>query len=467
MVYDGDCRFCTLWIKRWQQETGDQVEYLPSQDPDVSTRFPEIPRRQFETAVQLIETDGRVYNGAVAAFRCLAHNPRKRRLLDWYEDSPIFARISERSYRFVAEHRTLFSALTRLAYGRHVEQPAYFLVRWIFLRALGVIYLIAFLSLWTQIGGLIGSNGILPAKQFISGAAEQMNLHGAGVERFWMLPTLFWFNASDIFLQIQCGAGVALAGLLIAGIAPAPCLFLLWLIYLSLAVVCREFLGYQWDYLLLETGFLAIFFAPLQLWPRPSREAPPSRLVLWLLRWLLFRLMFESGCVKLLSGDQMWRGLTALTVHYETQPLPTWIGWWAYQLPLWFHRTSCFLMFVIELAVPFLIFAPRRLRFFGGAAIAFFQVLILLTGNYTFFNWLTLALCLTLLDDFTLEKILSPVISRNPTGNGRRWPDAVIIPLSAIVISVTSLQLVAMFGMRPPVFAPLAPWISGCRRYVV
>lgn len=225
MVYDGDCRFCTLWIKRWQQETGDQVEYLPSQDPDVSTRFPEIPRRQFETAVQLIETDGRVYNGAVAAFRCLAHNPRKRRLLDWSEDSPIFARISERSYRFVAEHRTLFSALTRLAYGRHVEQPAYFLVRWIFLRALGVIYLIAFLSLWTQIGGLIGSNGILPAKQFISGAAEQMNLHGAGVERFWMLPTLFWFNASDIFLQIQCGAGVALAGLLIAGIAPARVCF--------------------------------------------------------------------------------------------------------------------------------------------------------------------------------------------------------------------------------------------------
>ena len=117
--------------------------------------------------------------------------------------------------------------------------------------------------------------------------------------------------------------------LLIVGIAPAPCLFLLWLFYLSLATVGRDFLGFQWDNLLLEAGFLAIFFAPLQLLPRPSRESPPSRIVLWLLRLLLFKLMFSSGCVKLLSGDPNWRNLTALTFHYQTQPLPTWIGWFA------------------------------------------------------------------------------------------------------------------------------------------
>src|SRR5262249_13181178 len=131
-------------------------------------------------------------------------------------------------------------------------------------------------------------------------------------------------------------------------------------IYLSLCTVCREFLSFQWDILLLESGFLAIFFAPLRLLPWRIRASPPSRLVLWLLRWLLFRLMFESGCVKLLSGDPTWRNLTALTYHYETQPLPTWMGWYTHQLPAKLQQASTFLMFVIELVVPFFIFAPRR-----------------------------------------------------------------------------------------------------------
>ena len=191
--------------------------------------------------------------------------------------------------------------------------------------------------------------------------------------------------------------------LLTVGIAPAPCLALLWLLYLSLATVGQDFLGFQWDNLLLEAGFLAIFFAPLQFLPKPSCESPPSRIVLWLLRLLLFKLMFSSGCVKLLSGDPNWRNLTALTFHYQTQPLPTWIGWYAQQLPLWFQKLSCAVLFAIELGAPFLIFAPRRIRFFGCAAIMFLQTLILLTGNYTFFNFLTLALCLLLLDDFILE----------------------------------------------------------------
>ena len=208
---------------------------------------------------------------------------------------------------------------------------------------------------------------------------------------------------------------------MIVGIAPAPCLALLWLLYLSLVTVGRDFLGFQWDNLLLEAGLLAIFFAPLQLVARASRpcvslasvkpnqkkltgETPVPLPILWLLRLLLFKLMFSSGCVKLLSGDPNWRNLTALTFHYQTQPLPTFIGWYANQLPLWFQKASCVAMFCIELGAPFLIFAPRRLRFCGGAAIAFLQILILLTGNYTFFNLLTLALCLLLLDDFALAK---------------------------------------------------------------
>src|SRR5262249_5350931 len=137
----------------------------------------------------------------------------------------------------------------------------------------------------------------------------------------------------------------------------------LWLIYLSLTVVCDVFLGFQWDNLLLETGFLAIFLAPLQWWPRrPALEAPPSRIALWLLRWLLFRLMLQSGSVKLLSGDPTWRNFTALNYHYETQPLPTWIGWYAHQLPASAQKFSTIMMFVIELVVPFLVLAPRRPR---------------------------------------------------------------------------------------------------------
>src|SRR5208282_1595608 len=264
-------------------------------------------------------------------------------------------------------------------------------------------------------------------------------------------------NSSDSFLNVQCAAGTVLAVLLTLGIAPAPCLALLWLLYLSLVTVGRDFLGFQWDNLLLEAGFLAIFFAPLQLWPRPSWEAQPSRLVLWLLRLLLFKLMFSSGCVKLLSGDPNWRNLTALTFHYQTQPLPTWIGWYASQLPLWFQKVSCFTMFCIELGAPFLIFSPRRLRFCGGAAIAFLQILILLTGNYTFFNLLTLALCLLLLDDYVLMNLkpskfrpaFAPVTCHLPPVTHWRWPRAVTVPLAVVVIATYLFQMGLMFGMRP------------------
>ena len=421
MVFDGDCNFCTLWIRRWQQTTGDLVDYLPAQDPRIAAQFPEIPREQFDTAVQLVATDGAVYAGAEAVFRALAQNPNRQWPLRCYEKSPSFARLTEWAYRLVAERRTLFSLLTRWLWGRQVEQPTHVLTRWFFLRGLGVIYLIAFVSLWTQIGGLIGHNGISPTDHFMAAAKQQCDARGIGLDRYRLLPTLCWLDASDSSLNLQCAAGSVLAVLLIAGIAPVPCLALLWLLYLSLVTVGREFLAFQWDNLLLEAGFLAIFFGPLQFLPRPSREPQPSRAVLWLLRLLLFKLMFSSGCVKLFSGDLNWRNLTALTFHYQTQPLPTWTAWYANQLPLWFQKASCAAMFGIELGAPWLIFAPRRIRFPGGAAIAFLQILILLTGNYTFFNWLTLALCLLLLDDFALRNIFR--LGAPSTGSARTEDD--------------------------------------------
>jgi len=240
------------------------------------------------------------------------------------------------------------------------------------------------------------------------------------------LPTFAWWSASDAALHWQCGLGVACALALLAGIAPAVMLFLLWALYLSLCSISGPFLNFQWDTLLLETGFLAVFFAPLQLWERPSRQTRPPALVLWLLRWLLFRLMFESGCVKLMSGDVAWWHLTALRVHYETQPLPTWLGWYAHQCPPSVQSFCALVMFGIELVVPAFIFSGRRLRLLAAGIFAAFQMLIFLTGNYTFFNWLAILLCLPLLDDkallaFRRESV--PAAETHPAaGRAARWP---------------------------------------------
>jgi predicted DCC family thiol-disulfide oxidoreductase YuxK len=449
MVFDGDCRFCGLWIRRWRQLTGDAVDYLPSQDPQIAARFPEIPRELFQTAVVLIEPDGRVISGAEAVFRGLAKNPKIQWPLNLYESSPTISGITESAYKFVASHRTTFSYITRFLWGRHVEQPDYFLTRWIFLRTLGVVYLVAFISLWTQVSGLIGHDGILPEDRFMSAVKQECNAQGIGLDRYRVVPTLCWLDSSDNFLQFQCAAGVILAVVLILGIAPAPALALLWLLYLSLMTVGREFLDFQWDNLLLEAGFLSIFFAPLRLLPNLSKEMPPSRIILWLLRLLLFKLMFSSGCVKLASGDPTWRHLTALTFHYFSQPLPTWMAWYANQLPPGFQKFSCAVAFAIELGAPFLIFVPRRVRFFGGGAIAFLQILILLTGNYTFFNILTLALCLLLLDDFVLQKIF-PLRFTQRAGNRTRtpWRLAFTVPLAVIFLAVSFLEIVTIFGVR-------------------
>jgi predicted DCC family thiol-disulfide oxidoreductase YuxK len=452
MVFDGDCNFCGRWIARWKQLTGDTVDYLPSQDPKISAQFPEIPREHFQTSVQLIEPDGAVFSGAEAVFRALAKKWSTKWPLALYQRSKMFAAISEGSYRFVAGHRTFFSFLTRLLWGRHVEWQDYRVTRWIFLRAMGLIYLVAFISLWTQVSGLIGHNGLSPEDQFMAGATQYFDSQGIGADRYHQLPTLCWLNSSDRFLQFQCGAGVVLACLLIIGIVPIPVLALLWILYLSLTSVGGAFLSFQWDNLLLEAGFLAVFFAPRQLWPNFSREAPPSRVVLWLFRILLFKLMFSSGCVKLASGDPNWRNLTALTYHYQTQPLPTWIGWYASQLPLWFQKASCATMFAIELGAPFLIFLPRRIRFIGCSAIAFLQILILLTGNYTFFNWLTLAFCLLLLDDFVLKNLVPKYLTSRDCGTPRTtrspWLLALTIPLAIVFISVSYLDIAMIFGVN-------------------
>jgi hypothetical protein len=202
------------------------------------------------------------------------------------------------------------------------------------------VYLVAFWSLATQIRGLIGHDGILPAREYLAAVTTWTNSQQIGLDRFRLWPTLCWFGTGDSFLVGLTLAGVALAVLLVAGLAPAVILPLLWIDYLSLSVVSGEFLAYQWDALLLETGFLAIFLAPRVRWDGLNGAEDPPRLARWLLWWLLFRLMVGSGVVKLTSGDPTWRDLTALTFHYETQPLPVWTSWYMHQLPHWFPAIS-------------------------------------------------------------------------------------------------------------------------------
>jgi hypothetical protein len=221
-----------------------------------------------------------------------------------------------------------------------------------FLTALSVVYLLAFLSLAVQIQGLIGSRGILPVAPWLDAVAAAQS----GIP-WTRLPTLLWLSASDAMLSFLVWGG-ALAALIAAlGWARGPLLAVCWAFYLSLVGGGQDFLSFQWDVLLLEAGFLALFVAP---WGWRRRAVAPPRLAVWLLRLLLFKLMLSSGLTKLTWGDPTWADLTALEYHYWTQPLPTPLAWWAAQLPGWFQRLSCLLMFGVELVAPFGAFGPRR-----------------------------------------------------------------------------------------------------------
>ncbi|MBX9876922.1 MAG: lipase maturation factor family protein [Candidatus Obscuribacterales bacterium] len=297
--------------------------------------------------------------------------------------------------------------------GRIVKATeSYALMRWLFLRMLGIVYIVAFLSLCVQMKGLIGSNGILPAHILMETAGK------AGVT-FWQLPTVAWINSSDTALQLIPLIGALAALLVTLGFFTAPALALCWLFYLSIMTIGGDFLMFQWDILLLETGFLSIFFAPWQWYEFPwkirGKEGAfgqPPRIILFLIRLLLFRLLFESGLCKLASGDQTWQNLTALTYHYQTQPLPTPLAWFGNQLPLWFQQFSCGFVFFEELLVPLLVFAPYRFRLIAAGLMFFLQFLIASTGNYAFFNLLTVVLIFSLLDDAAISRLMPASIRK-------------------------------------------------------
>jgi len=314
------------------------------------------------------------------------------------------------------------------------SQPSSFVAsRWLFLKLLGAVYLIAFLSLAVQIRGLVGTHGILPVGELLSRARE---LDGA--QAYLELPTLLWLSPTDTVLSLLCWVGAAASLFLIAGVAPAAAAALLWLLYLSLTVAGQVFLEFQWDSLLLETGLLAILYAPLTWRSRLNADAEPPAAVRWVIWLLAFKLTFLSGATKLLSSDPTWANWTALTYHYETQPIPAWTSWFAYQLPQWVHYWSTPGMLFIEIGVPWLIFLPprfRRTRLLACALMILLQVAIGATGNYGFFNLLTIVLYLTLLDDRTLKRLV-------PWGAADRQRRYYVAPIAHPRISVTVAALI-------------------------
>ena len=458
MIWDGECHFCKRWIERWREITAGKVDYATYQE--AAARFPEIPVEQFQRAVAFIEPNGEAFFAAAAVYRSLRYRSSRKWLVWSYDHVPGFAGISETAYKFIARHRSLGSTFTRLLWGKDVRPPTYFWARRWFLRMLGLIYLIAFVSLWVQVDGLVGSNGMSPVSRFLPVVRQQL-----GPDAYFLLPTLCWFDSSNAFLNFLCGGGVVLSLLLIFGIAPALLLAVLFVFYLSLTIAGQVFLNFQWDVLLLETGFLSIFFAPWRPWPRDliwwpgsapavrrATAAPVSRAGLFLLKVLLFKLMLMSGVVKLTSGDDCWgwlnqsfhwSALTALDYHYWSQPLPTVFAWWADKSPEWFKHFSVAFCLAVEIIVPFFIWAPRRPRLMAAGLMIFLQIIIALTGNYCFFNLLTIVLCLLLIDDAAIgpsRRDIPAPINGAPNGSPARTRRV----LSKQLCSYTALAVIVV-----------------------
>jgi len=433
LIYDGDCGFCKYWVHYWQKLTGDSVAYEPYQE--AAARYPEIPIPAFERAVQYVAPDGKIASAAKASFLTLSHAPGMAFWLALYRKLPEFAAITELLYAFIAAHRTAFHRICLFLWGKNYEPPRYDLVSWLFLRGIGLIYLAAFASFGVQALGLIGSQGILPLKDFLDAIHAQYGTNG-----YWLAPMVFWLDSSDFIIETVCWAGAGLSLLLICNILPRLCLLLLYALYLSLTLGGQDFMSFQWDIFLVEAGFLTLVMSFAQVQG------------IWLLRWLIFRFMFMSGCVKLLSGDPNWANLAALSYHFLTQPLPTPFAWYAAQIPAHILRYMTGAVFIVELVLPFLTFCPRRLRFVFAFGTLLLEACIFLTGNYNFFNLQTMLLCLPLFDDAAIQKILPQRLTRlrKPKERRRgRIRDSLATMLTLLIVFDSLVQMGMRFGHEP------------------
>ncbi len=326
------------------------------------------------------------------------------------------------------------------------------LTSWLFLKALAVVYLAAFVSLAGQIAGLTGPEGIMPLGQQFEESFRELG-YGAW---FWF-PSIFWlFDPTDTALQGTALIGILLSVILLFGRWQRFALIGLFVFYLSLYHAGQFFTNFQWDTLLLETGFLAIFLV-----------GGPNLLLIFLFEWLLFRLRFMSGFFKLLSGDPSWSGFTALNHYFETQPLPHIGAWFAHQLPEWMLSTGVGLTFFSELIVPFFIFLPRPFRLAAAGITIFMQLLIIATSNHNFINLLTIVLCIFLLDDRLLSRILPVRVQRVRLSEAESKPSrSKSIMLIAIALAIVPASLISFTAntLHKPLPLPFHQFTDSVRR---
>ena len=325
------------------------------------------------------------------------------------------------------------------------RESSYWITRFLFFRFLGLIYLVAFLVIIDQFLPLCGENGLYPVAQFLGRFRDSTG--GSTPSGFLRLPSIFWFHHGDTFLMVMASVGLGLALLLLLGFANVPQIVALWLIYMSFVHVGQLFYGYGWETMTLEATFLAIFLCPLGR-GGPFSRLKPSKIMMWWYRWMVFRVMFGAGMIKL-RGDPRWDDLTCLLYHYETQPIPHVLSWYAHNFPTFMHHLGVQANHFVELIVPWFLFAPRRFRITAGLLTMVFQGCLILSGNLSWLNWLTIAICIPCFDDRFLSRFMpkkvveQAVCSRTQAVHpaGRR---GVIYGLSVLLLILSVMPVLNM-----------------------
>jgi hypothetical protein len=295
--------------------------------------------------------------------------------------------------------------------------PDYWFARLVFERGLAAIYAIAFAAAGCQFRGLLGTRGLLPIPRYLRRVS------------FWQAPSLFQFRYSDRFFAIVAWSGAALGAAMAGGLGDAIPLWgamlawlVLWALYLSIVNTGQTWYSFGWESLLLETGFLAIFLG--------NSRSPPPVLLLWLLRWLLLRLEFGAGLIKL-RGDPCWRNLTCTRYHHETQPMPGPLSWFFHHLPDPLHRAEVAGNFVAQLAAPLALFAPQPAASVAAAVIIVTQLWLVASGNFAWLNWLTILIACSVTDTSLAGQVLPapPHLAPAPP-----WYEALVIAYAAAVV---------------------------------
>jgi hypothetical protein len=289
-----------------------------------------------------------------------------------------------------------------------LPSETFWLTRIVLLRYVAFIYCVAFMVAYNQNSALIGKNGLLPADAYIK--RIQQHAGDSIWDQLKIAPTLLLIFTNydvDVLLRLLSATGFVISFLIVIfGCANVPLMLMLWVAYHSIINVGQRWYSFGWESQLLETGFLAAFLCPLWSLRRFPEHTPTPSVILWAFRWLIFRIMLGAGLIKI-RGDQCWLDLTCMNYHYETQPVPNPISYYMHKEPVWFHQFETMANHFVELVAPLLLFLTRRPRIIGGIIQILFQVTLIISGNLSFLNWLTIVPCLACFDDSFLSWLFS------------------------------------------------------------